>query len=201
MMKNRPQAPVNTLSTKGCVTMPLPQQNKEYTIADIYALSDGQRAELIDGQMYMMTPPSRRHQRITLELSTIINNYIKGNGGSCEVDIAPFAVFLNADDKNYVEPDISVICDADKLTDKGCTGVPDWIIEIVSPSSRRMDYYTKLFKYRTAGVREYWIVDPEKNRIMVYSFESQDTAEYTFSETVKSGIYDDLVIDFSSIDI
>ena len=102
--------------------MPLPQQNKEYTIADIYALSDGQRAELIDGQMYMMTPPSRRHQRITLELAAIINNYIKGNGGSCEVDIAPFAVFLNADDKNYVEPDISVICDADKLTDKGCTG-------------------------------------------------------------------------------
>ena len=181
--------------------MPLPQQNKEYTIADIYALADGQRAELIDGQIYMMTPPSRRHQRITLELAAIINNYIKEKGGSCEVDIAPFAVFLNADDKNYVEPDISVICDADKLTDKGCTGAPDWIIEIVSPSSKRMDYYTKLFKYRTAGVREYWIVDPEKNRIMVYSFESQDTAEYTFSETVKSGIYDDLVIDFSSIDI
>ena len=179
--------------------MPLPQQDKEYTIADIYALSDGKRAELIDGQMYMMTPPSRRHQRITLELSTIINNYIKGNGGSCEVDIAPFAVFLNADDKNYVEPDISVICDADKLTDKGCTGAPDWIIEIVSPSSRRTDYYTKLFKYRTAGVREYWIVDPEKNRIMVYSFESDDTAEYTFSEVVKAGIYNDLEIDFNTI--
>ena len=76
--------------------------------------------------------------------------------------IAPFAVFLNADDKNYVEPDISVICDKSKLTDKGCNGAPDWIIEIVSSGSRRMDYYTKLFKYRTAGVREYWIVDPDK---------------------------------------
>ena len=136
-----------------------------------------------------------------LELSTIINNYIKDKDGSCEVDIAPFAVFLNADDKNYVEPDISVICNPDKLTDKGCLGAPDWIIEIVSPDSRRMDYYSKLFKYRTAGVREYWIVDPEKNRIMVYSFESDDTAEYTFSETVKAGIYDDLQINFSSIDI
>ncbi len=90
---------VNTLTMKGCVTMPLLQQNKEYTIDDIYALPDGQRAELIDGQMYMMAPPTRRHQRITLELSTIINNYIKDKGDSCEVDIAPFAVFLNADDK------------------------------------------------------------------------------------------------------
>ena len=200
MMKSSPQATVNTLTMKGCVTMPLLQQNKEYTIDDIYALPDGQRAELIDGQMYMMAPPTRMHQRITLELSTVINNYIKDKGGPCEVDIAPFAVFLNADDKNYVEPDISVICNPGKLTDKGCTGAPDWIIEIVSPGSRRTDYYTKLFKYRTAGVREYWIVDPEKNRIMVYSFESDDTAEYTFSEAVKTGIYDELEIDFSLID-
>ncbi len=194
-------ATVNTLTKKGCVTMPLPQQNKEYTIDDIYALPDGQRAELIDGQMYMMAPPNRRHQRILLSLSRKIADYIDKKGGSCEVDIAPFAVFLNADDKNYVEPDISVICDPDKLTDKGCTGAPDWIIEIVSPGSRRTDYYTKLFKYRTAGVKEYWIVDPEKNRILVYNFASEDTGDYTFSEAVKAGIYEDLEIDFSSIDI
>lgn len=194
-------ATVNTLTMKGCVIMPLPQQNKEYTIDDIYALPDGQRAELIDGQMYMMAPPTRRHQRITLELSTIINNYIKDKGGSCEVDIAPFAVFLNEDDKNYVEPDISVICAPEKLTDNGCTGAPDWIIEIVSPGSRRMDYFVKLFKYRTAGVREYWIVDPEKNRVTVYLFDSDNTEEYSFSDTVKVGIYDDLEIDLSSINI
>ena len=194
-------ATVNTLTMKGCVTMPLPQQNKEYTIDDIYALPDGQRAELIDGRMYMMAPPTRRHQRITLELSTIINNYIKDKGGSCEVDIAPFSVFLNEDDKNYVEPDISVICASEKLTDKGCTGAPDWIIEIVSPGSRRMDYFVKLFKYRTAGVREYWIVDPEKNRVTVYLFDSDNTEEYSFSDTVKVGIYDDLEIDLSSINI
>ena len=94
-----------------------------------------------------------------------------------------------------------MICDADKLTDKGCTGAPDWIIEIVSPGSRRMDYYTKLFKYQTAGVREYWIVDPEKNRIIVYLFESDDTQEYTFLDSVKAGIYEDLTIDFRSINI
>ena len=115
---------------KGCVTMPLLQQNKEYTIDDIYALPDGQRAELIDGQMYMMAPPTRRHQQILLSLSRKIADYIERKGGSCEVDIAPFAVFLTADDKNYVEPDISVICNPDKLTDKGCTGAPDWILSL-----------------------------------------------------------------------
>lgn len=186
---------------KGCVVMPLSQKNTLHTIQDIYSLPDGQRAELIDGQIYMMAPPTRRYQRITVELSTIINNYIKKQNGTCEVDIAPFAVFLNADDNNYVEPDISVICSHEKLTDKGCTGAPDWIIEIVSPGSRRMDYYTKLFKYRTAGVREYWIVDPDKNRVMVYTFESDDTEEYTFSDSVKAGIFDDLVIDFNSINV
>lgn len=181
--------------------MALPQQNKSYTTDDIYHLPEGQRAELIDGQMYMMAPPTRRHQQMLGALYRKIADYIDKNGGSCEVDIAPFAVFLNADDKNYVEPDISVICDADKLTDKGCTGAPDWIIEIVSPGSRRMDYYTKLFKYQTAGVREYWIVDPEKKRIIVYLFESDDTQEYTFLDSVKAGIYEDLTIDFRSINI
>ena len=130
-----------------------------------------------------------------------IYNYIRTHGGKCETFAAPFAVFLNteADDRNYVEPDISVICDPKKITEKGCNGAPDWIIEIVSPSSRRTDYYTKLFKYRTAGVKEYWIVDPEKSRIMVYSFTANSGNEYTFSDTVTPSIYDDLEIDFSAI--
>ena len=124
---------VNTHYKKGCITMPLPQPHQEYTIDDIYRLPSGQRAELIDGQLYMMAPPTRRHQQILLSISRKIADYIDRNHGSCEVDIAPFAVFLNEDDKNYVEPDISVICSPSKLTDKGCVGAPDWIIEIVSP--------------------------------------------------------------------
>ena len=174
-------------------------QEKSYTIDDIYSLPEGSRAELIDGQIYYMAPPTRKHQQIAGELFAAIREYIRTNNGSCEVDIAPFAVFLNKDDTNYVEPDISVICDPDKLNDKGCIGAPDWIIEIVSPGSRRMDYFTKLFKYRTAGVREYWIVDPEKDRILVYNFESEDTGDYTFADSVKAGIYDDLLINFSNI--
>lgn len=167
--------------------MPLLQE-KIYTIDDIYALPDGERAELIDGQIYYMAPPGRIHQKISWKLHQAIANYIDRNKGTCEVYAAPFAVFLN--EKNYVEPDISVICDKNKLTDKGCNGAPDWIIEIVSSSSRRVDYYKKLFKYRTAGVREYWIVDPEKERVTVYNFEKETADEYTFNISVPVGIFD-----------
>lgn len=178
---------------------PVLKQEKKYTIYDIYSLPEGERAELIDGQIYLMAPPNRRHQTIARELFASINSYIKSKGGFCEAFFAPFAVFLNKNDTNYVEPDISVICDKSKLTDKGCLGAPDWIIEIVSASSRRMDYFTKLFKYRTAGVKEYWIVDPEKNRILVYNFESENIEDYTFTDSIKVGIYDDLYISFSDI--
>ena len=133
-----------------------------YTIDYIYALPDGERAELIDGHIYSMATSSRTHQRVLSSIFLKIANYIDSHKGNCEVDIAPFAVFLNNDDINYVEPDILVVCDSSKLDDKGCHGAPDWIIEIVSPGSKRMDYFIKLFKYRTAGVREYWIVDPDK---------------------------------------
>ena len=187
-------------STKGSDTMaPALAHEKLYTIDDIYNLPDGSRAELIDGQIYYMAPPNRKHQTIARELFSSINSYIKPKGCSCEPFFAPFAVFLDKDDKNYVEPDISVVCNPDKLTDKGCSGAPDWIIEIVSSSSRRMDYFTKLFKYRTAGVREYWIVDPDKKRITVYDFESEDIKDYTFSDSVKVNIYGDLYINFSDI--
>lgn len=175
-------------------TMPLPIE-KFRTIKDIYSLPEGQRAELIDGDMYMMAPPSRIHQKLVMQLSRIISNYIADKGGSCEVYPAPFAVFLNADDENYVEPDISVICDHDKLNDKGCVGAPDWIIEIVSPSSQRMDYLTKLFKYRTAAVREYWIVDPQKELIQLYSFEDEeDFFSFSFNDTITSKIFQELSI-------
>ena len=110
------------------------RKQETYTIEDIYALPEGQRAELIDGQIYDMAPPNRRHQRISGKLHQAIANYIDSKNGECEVYAAPFAVFLNEDDRNYVEPDISVICDKNKLTDKGCNGAPDWIIEIVSSS-------------------------------------------------------------------
>lgn len=178
--------------------MALAKENS-HTIEDIYNLPEGQRAELIDGEIYMMSPPNRIHQEIAGELFGIIREYIKKHNGQCKPYIAPFAVFLNEDDLTYVEPDISVICDQNKLNDKGCVGAPDWIIEIVSPGSQRMDYMIKLFKYKSAGVREYWIVDQKKNRIIVYDFEKDDMKEYTFSDTVETGIYNGFEIDFSKI--
>jgi Uma2 family endonuclease len=165
-----------------------------YTVEDIYALPDGERAELLDGRIYYTAPPTARHQRLLNFLNTEINLYIRGKGGECEVFPAPFAVFLYEDDRNYVEPDISVICDRDKITEKGCQGAPDWVVEIVSPSSRQRDYFHKLFKYRTAGVREYWIVDPEKNRVTVYNFQHDMGEEYSFGEEISSGIYEDFRI-------
>lgn len=178
--------------------MPLPK-GKTYTIDDIYSLPEGTRAELIDGHIYYMAPPGRKHQRIVLSLSRVIADYIDSHNGSCEVNIAPFAVRLDEKSPTYVEPDLSVVCDKNKLNDKGCTGAPDWIIEIISPGSRRMDYLIKLFKYRTAGVREYWIVDPDKNRILVYNFDSENIGDYSFTDSVKAGIYDDFSINFSEL--
>ena len=174
--------------------MPLPKSNT-YTIDDIYALPEGQRAELIDGQIYDMAPPSPMHQELVMELSATLRDYIKKNGGSCKVYPAPFAVFLNEDDRNYVEPDISVICDPSKVDNRGYQGAPDFIIEIVSPSSQRMDYLTKLFKYRTAGVREYWIVNPLQRTVQVYSFEgTEDSTQYSFDDEITVTIYGDLKI-------
>lgn len=108
--------------------------------------SGWRRAELIDGKMLMMAPPNTVHQRISYALARKISDYIDRKKGSCEVFLAPFAVFLNQDDKNYVEPDISVICDKSKLNDQGCNGAPDWVIEVTSPSNPQNDYGIKLFK-------------------------------------------------------
>ena len=135
-----------------------------------------------------------------MELSAVIHQYIKNHGGDCEVLPAPFAVFLNEDDRNYVEPDISVICGKDKLNDKGCNGAPDWIIEIVSPSTQQMDYGIKLFKYRTAGVREYWIINPTTRIVNVYDFENEKaTCQYRFDDEIPVCIYGNLNIHISSL--
>lgn len=99
-----------------------------------------------------------------------------------------------------MEPDISVVCDKDKITDQGCSGAPDWIIEVVSSGSRKMDYYKKLFKYRTAGVKEYWVVDPDKKLVTVYNFVEDNMEEYPWGEPIPAGIYEDFSVTMPSID-
>lgn len=173
-----------------------------YTEEDYYNLPENVRAELIDGQIYHMAAPSRLHQKILNAVNNTIFNYIRSKGGPCEVYPAPFAVKLfSDDDRNVVEPDISVICDPNKLTDRGCTGAPDWIVEIVSPSNSSHDYILKLNLYAHAGVREYWIVNPLSMKIFVYHLEETDfnADSYTFQDKVKVNIYDDLQIDFKAL--
>ncbi len=173
--------------------------DRVYTVRDIEALPEGERAELIDGKMYMMATPTLTHQDILMWLSATIWNYIKKKKGPCRVLPAPFAVYIKNDEHNYVEPDVTVICDGDKLDDKGCHGAPDWAIEIVSPSSRTMDYIRKCSLYEAAGVREYWIVDPKERRILVYDFEHGTSAQHSFAEQVKAGIYEDFFLDFKEV--
>ena len=179
--------------------MPLPK-GKTYTAEDYWNLPDGQRAELINGQLYDMAPPSYTHQKLVMELSSTIREYIRNHNGSCEVIPAPFAVNLHVDEKTYVEPDISVICDKNKFTDRGCDGAPDFIAEIVSPSSWRMDYSTKNALYTESGVKEYWIVDPAKERTTVYRYE-EDAAPMIipFDQPVVVGIYGDLQITIADL--
>lgn len=179
--------------------MPLPIQDN-YTVEYIYSLPEGERSELIDGVIYNMAPPNRIHQKIISQLTKVIGQYIDTNKGSCEVYPSPFAVFLDNDDRNYVEPDISVICDKNKLNDKGCNGAPDWIVEVVSPSTKRIDYGIKLFKYRTAGVREYWIINPITNSVNVFDLEKNEKSDqYTFDDDIEVCIYEDLIINVSGL--
>ena len=120
--------------------MPLAQV-KFYTEEDYYNLPENVRAELIEGKLiYNQAAPSRIHQAILMELSGTIRDYLKSKSGPCRVYPAPFAVKLMENRKTIVEPDISVICDKSKLTDRGCTGAPDWIIEIISPNRTTADY-------------------------------------------------------------
>lgn len=179
--------------------MPLPRE--QHTSADYWSLPDGQRAELIEGQLYDMAPPSRIHQRISAEIARILGNYIADHNGTCQVYPAPFAVNLDADDRNWVEPDISVICDRNKLTDRGCAGAPDLIVEIVSPSSRKLDYIIKANLYLSAGIREYWIVDPARKTSMVYCFASGDSTPtmYPFEDELPCFIFEGLQIRISDL--
>ncbi len=173
----------------------------KHTMEEIYALPEGERAELIDGELYMMASPTTVHQWLVAELLVSIANFIKGKKGNCKV-FTPIGVFLHNDDSTYLEPDIAVICEKEKLDNKGCHGAPDWVIEIVSPSSKKLDYVIKLAEYQTAGVREYWIVDPLKKVVMVYSLEKDGAPViYHFTDKIPVGIYEEFAIDFAEIDL
>ncbi|RHS90156.1 Uma2 family endonuclease [Clostridium sp. AM42-4] len=178
----------------------MPLLKDHYTAEDYWNLSEGERAELIDGKFYNMAPPSLTHQTLSIELASTFRNYIKSKGGSCRALTAPFAVNLDANDKNWVEPDVMVVCNRDKLTERSCIGAPDLIIEIVSPSSRKIDYIKKNALYLDAGVKEYWIVDPMRKSTLVYCYDEDATPIfYPFDTPIAVGIYPDLSITIADL--
>lgn len=168
------------------------KDTQTHKVDDIEKLPENVRAELIDGQLYYLTAPSMTHQEISGFLFNRIYNYIENNDGKCRVFAAPFAVYL--DEENYLEPDISVICDRKKLDSKGCHGAPDWIIEIISQSTASIDDITKLNKYHEAGVKLYWIVNPMQKKVTVWYFERYYYVEYAFGEDIPVDIYRDFSI-------
>ena len=154
---------------------------RRYTCEEVDSLEIDERYELIDGEIYVMASPLRAHQQISVELLRQLSNFLFRK--TCKVYCAPFAVYLNNDNYTKVEPDIVVVCDKSKLTDKGCNGAPDLIIEILSPSSLRRDKITKFNKYLDAGVREYWIIEPESKIASVYLLKNGEYFAKSYSET------------------
>lgn len=162
---------------------------RKYGEEDIERLTEGTRVELINGKLYMLAAPTRKHQFLVTELLFKIRGFIQERQGGCHVYASPFDVRLFGDDETVVQPDVSVVCKRDILTEQGCCGAPDWVIEIVSKSSSPHDYIRKLVQYQKAGVREYWIVDSYQRMVTVYNFERhQQTGQYAFEDRIPSGI-------------
>lgn len=181
--------------------MPALYSHPELTSIEGYeSLPYDVRAEVFDGFLYDMASPSTFHQRLSLRLSAIIHSYVMQKGGSCEVFTAPYDVVLSESPLVIVQPDILVVCDRNKLDSKRCNGAPDFIIEITSPGTASHDYIRKAYYYQRYGVREYWIVDPDKKTTTVHFFEGDSfSTQYSFDNSVRVHIYDDLEIDFTSI--
>lgn len=172
-----------------------------FTIHDYTALPDDQRAELIDGHLVRMQAPTSIHQEMIAEIFYRFKDYQIKKRPDCRVFTAPFDVQLDMDSYTVLQPDISVICDRNRITARGCYGAPDLIVEVLSDSTRNKDMYTKLAKYKNAGVREYWMVDPVRERVLVYFYEDEDkVAVYDFGSKIPVGISGgDLKIDFAEI--
>lgn len=153
--------------------MALPAKKSPYTFADCLRWNEEERIEIINGEAFMMATPSSRHQEICFEIGRQLGNFLVGK--KCRVYPAPFGVRLFEQDGDapetvdtMVEPDLSVVCDRNKIDKWGCKGAPDLVIEILSPSTRRHDRLVKMNLYEQAGVREYWIVDPDTQSVQVF---------------------------------
>ena len=186
--------------------MAVPAEKPRYSFADVLAWDDSERVEIIDGEAFMMATPLTVHQRISGRLFWEIYDFLRGK--ICEVFHAPFGVRLFEQDGDrpedvdtMVEPDLTVVCDPEKLDKFGCKGAPDMVIEILSPSNRRHDLGVKYRLYERAGVREYWVVDPEKKTVQVCRLEDglYGVPEVYLTGKVPVGLWEDFRVDLGPV--
>lgn len=188
--------------------MQLPQAGKKYIYADYLTWPEDEKWEIIDGIPYLKAAPAPLHQEILMELSRQIANYLKDK--PCKIYPAPFCVRLpqgyeknDNEVNNIVEPDISIVCTESKIDDQGCNGAPDMIIEIISPSSTKKDRVIKFNMYEKAGVKEYWIVEPEQKLASVFLLQDNNRFSrpdmYTDEDSIKVSLFPDLIIDLKLV--
>ena len=165
MMVHEPAAAYHTGGMKG---------QGGYTIEDYFSLPEEKRAELIDGVFYDMASTSVIHQLIAGQIFVQLNVFLRKKKASCVPCIAPVDVQLDCDDRTMVQPDVLVVCDREKIRKSGIFGAPDFVAEILSKATRRKDMVVKLAKYAQAGVREYWLIDPDKQNVLVYDLKNME---------------------------
>ena len=173
---------------------------QRYTAADYATWHDGRRYELFHGGLHAMSPaPNLWHQKTSRNLSFAVGRFLPPKA-KCQIFYAPIDVYLG--DDTVVQPDIIVVCDPQKLVKKGCVGAPDLVIEILSPATAKADWKDKYKLYEEAGVREYWIVNPDDSLLHVFRLTDDKfrlDGTYTAEDTVKIGIFDDIIIDLKNV--
>ena len=184
-----------------CNTSQGKKRQGEYTLEDYHNMPEDRRAELIDGVIYDMASPSPLHQMIAGMVYARILAFIEKNKGDCIPFIAPADVQLDCDDRTMVQPDVFILCKQDRLRRFGICGAPDFVLEILSGSTRKKDMTVKLTKYMEAGVKEYWVIDPEKRLLIVYIGEEEGIPRlYPLQGDVGMNLYDgNLRIDLNEI--
>ncbi len=176
-------------------------RQRTYTLEDYYRVPEERRVELIDGVIYDMSSPSSFHQLVAGLIYTKLLTHVLDGKGQCLPMIAPIDVQLDRDNRTMVQPDVVVVCDRDKIIEHCIYGAPDFVIEVLSRSSAKRDSVIKLNKYLSAGVREYWLIDPDRQKVLVYHFEKEEyPIIHSFDAQIPVGIWDDgFAIDFREV--